>query len=854
MTRSLTLALCLFLPTFLLTSPGADAATITVNAGGDLQAAINAAKPGDTILLQAGAVFGAGYKLPAKGGSSFITIRSAAPDSALPAAGVRVTPAYAGQLAKIRAPTGGYAAFRTAAGASYWRLMFLEIYPASATSSANLIDFGAADSTQGTLSAVPQHLVIDRCYLHGDSGFGQRRGAALNSGDTQILSSYFADFKGKGQDTQAIAGWNGPGPFLIDNNYIEASGENIAFGGSDPNIPNLVPNNITIRHNLISKPLAWMSQSWTVKNLIELKNAENVLIEGNTIENNWAAGQQGYSILFTPRNQYGTAPWSVVKNVTVQNNIIRHMASAFNICGYDNLAASQQTSNIQIRNNLVYDVSTAYGSTNHPAAGMLAVIGAGPKDIVFDHNTVDNNGHQTISFYKGTTPGDWRIAGFVLTNNQLRDNKYGIFGADSSPGSASLNMYTPGASVQANVIAGASAKTYPVGNDYPTIAQWLADFVSVGAVNYQLVSSSISNNAGTDGKDIGVDFAQLNAAMSGSGTPDPPPPPPTQSTPYTGTAIALPGTIEAENYDKGGEGVAYHDTTSGNSGGAYRSDGVDIRKTTDTSGSYNLKSVRAGEWLAYSVNVAAAGTYTVDVRVASSGGGGTAHLTLDGANITGAVTLPNTGGWDTWQTVSKSGVSFSAGAHVLKLVIDANGSGGTAADINWIKVSAASGGASASTPFAGAPIALPGTIQAENYDKGGESLAYHDTTPDNSGGAYRSDGVDIMKTSDSGGGYNVKSVRGGEWLAYSVSLPRTGTYTVDMRIASDGTGGTVHLLLDGTKVTGVNALPDTGGWDTWKTVSKTGVALPAGDHVLKLVVDANGADGTAADINWIAVH
>ncbi len=865
MTRSQTLALC-FCLSALLCASGADAATITVNAGGDLQAAINAAQPGDTIQLQPGAVFGAGYKLPAKGGSAFITIRSAAPDSALPASGVRMTPAYAGQLAKIRSPTGGYAAFRTAPGASYWRLMFLEIYPASATSSANLIDFGAADSTQTTLAAVPQHLVIDRCYLHGDSSFGQRRGVALNSGDTQILNSYFADFKGKLQDTQAIAGWNGPGPFLIENNYVEAAAENITFGGSDPQITNLVPNNITIRRNLISTPLAWRTQSWTVKNLLELKNAENVLIEGNTIENNWVMGQQGYAIALSPRNQSNTAPWSAVRNVTIQNNVIRHVAAVFNLLGYDDLHSSQQLENVQILNNLIYDVSTAYGTTSLPANGFFIQMGAAPKDIVLDHNTVDADGHQTISFYQGTRPAGvgFTISGFVLKNNLLRNNKYGIFGEKvTAQGSQTLATYTPGAYVQANVIAGSDPNLYPVGNDYPSIAQWLADFVNVGSANYQLVASSLSHNAGTDGKDIGVDFTALNAALNasdggsggGGGGGDPPP---ASSTPYSGTAISLPGTIEAENYDKGGEGVAYHDTTPGNSGGVYRADGVDIRKTTDSSGSYNIKSVRAGEWLAYSVNVASAGSYTVNFRVASQGTGGTVHLTLDGANVTGAVALPNTGGWDTWTTVSKTGVTLSAGAHILKLVVDANGSGGTVADINWISVSSspssANGSGSASTPFTGTPIALPGTIQAENYDLGGEGIAYHDTTAGNSGGVYRSNDVDIRKTSDSSGSYNLKSVRGGEWLAYSVSVATAGTYTVDLRIASDGPGGTVHLALDGTNITGLNVLPDTGGWDTWKTVSKTGVAFPAGNHILKLVIDANGSGGTAADINWIAVH
>ena len=107
-----------------------------------------------------------------------------------------------------------------------------------------------------------------------------------------------------------------------------------------------MPTGITIRRNLITKPLAWMSQSWTVKNLIEFKNARDVVVEGNTIENNWAAGQQGYSIVFTPRNQSNTAPWSVVRNITVQNNVIRHVAAVFNILGYDDISPSQQTQDI----------------------------------------------------------------------------------------------------------------------------------------------------------------------------------------------------------------------------------------------------------------------------------------------------------------------------------------------------------------------------------------------------------------------------------------------------------------------------------------------------------------------------
>jgi hypothetical protein len=156
--------------------------------------------------------------------------------------------------------------------------------------------------------------------------------------------------------------------------------------------------------------------------------------------------------------------------------------------------------------------------------------------------------------------------------------------------------------------------------------------------------------------------------------------------PYTGTPVAVPGKIEAENYDNGGEGVAYHDTTAGNSGNVYRYNGVDIQKTADTGGGYNVAWIKAGEWLKYTVNVTKAGSYAIDVRAASQGNGGTFHLEVDGVNVTGALNIPNTGAWQKWTTITKTGVTLVAGQHVVLVVMDANGTGGSVGNINWITV------------------------------------------------------------------------------------------------------------------------------------------------------------------------
>jgi hypothetical protein len=136
---------------------------------------------------------------------------------------------------------------------------------------------------------------------------------------------------------------------------------------------------------------------------------------------------------------------------------------------------------------------------------------------------------------------------------------------------------------------------------------------------------------------------------------------------YTGTPAPIPGKIEAENYDKGGQGVAYNDADAANSGGQYRpAEGVDIENCGE--GGYDVGWTNANEWMKYTVNVTIPGIYTIQARVASPNDGSQFYIELNGVNISGTITVPNTGNWQTYQTVNVTTPGLQAGVQVLRIV------------------------------------------------------------------------------------------------------------------------------------------------------------------------------------------
>jgi len=485
----------------LLVAGSGAAAVIDVPPGADLQAALDSARPGDTVALQPGATYIGTFTLGVKDGASYVTVRSALPDAQLPATGTRMTPSLAANLARLVSPNGD-AAIRTAPGAHHWRLFALEVRGASG-GGGDLIRLGDGSDQQRSFGDVPHDLVIDRCYIHGSPGVSQKRGVALNSASTSVLNSWISDIKASGQDSQAIAGWNGPGPFSIRNNYLEAAGENFMTGGADPAIDGLVPTGITFRDNWVRKPVEWRGSTWQVKNLLELKNARGVVIEHNLFENNWEAAQPGFAILFTPRNQDGNAPWTAVQDVTFRSNVVRHVAAAINILGHDSPYPSQQTREVTIAGNLVYDVNPQGWGGN----GAFLMIGDEPAGVTVEHNTVLQSGNIVI-VYSGP------VNRFVFRNNLALHNDYGIKGDSHGVGNDSISAYFPGAAITGNVIAGGPSSQYPSGNQFPSVSQFYSQFVSAASDNYELVPSSGYAKAATDGTAVGANAGVIGSVMS----------------------------------------------------------------------------------------------------------------------------------------------------------------------------------------------------------------------------------------------------------------------------------------------------------------------------------------------------
>jgi len=492
---------------------------VTVSSGAELQQALDAASAGHIILLATGVTFS-----PPRGADSFvlrnrhlapgqwIVVRSA--DAAFNADGgvppnTRVSDADAASMARIRATTTNAPAIRTEAGASGYRLIGLDIGAESSVQQlTNMVELG--NGSDVTVDTEPSDIVIDRCFIHGNDTGNFRRGVMMNGVRLAVVDSHVSNFHDANTDSQAVGGSNGPGPFKIVNNFLEAASENVMFGGSDPAVPDLVPRDIEVRRNLMTKRLSWKTARVPVKNAFELKNASRVVVEGNIFEHVWASGQDGTAILLKSANQQGRCTWCVTEYVTFRNNIVRGAAHGMTInaaeTGGPGLPLPRKAHHIRVDNVLFEDLG----------GGKLLRVFGGVSDASFTHITARGNGSGILEPQSATDVNP-RL---VFKNNLVERKYYGI-GAGSAEGtktlSSNFNPYTYGYNVLVNTSAPTdqAIANGDLGSRYPARTWVVSDW---GAVGFQsgtatLTSTSRFSRAGDDGKDVGADLAAITAAQ-----------------------------------------------------------------------------------------------------------------------------------------------------------------------------------------------------------------------------------------------------------------------------------------------------------------------------------------------------
>lgn len=487
-----------------------------------IQAAVNAASRGDTIIVQAGRTYTETVNLPYKGpGTEYITIQSSALSS-LPAAGNRVQPSDSVNMPTIRSPyAGSEAAIRAEPASnppSYYKFVGIQILRHNSTqfqqSPIYLGDFGTGQDTYGE---VPHHFIFDRCIVRGADNASTARGFYFNVRDSQIINSYIDNFWQDGGDSQGILMTNGAERNLVANNFIEAGSENIMLGGADPDIPNFVPNNITIQNNHFFKRLSWRNANprRVVKNLFEIKNGKNIILENNIFENNWYEAQAGHSILFTCRSD-GQAPWTVCQDITFRYNIVKNVRSGFNITRTDDWTRIQLTNNINVNNNLWIIAGTAMGDDGW--LGMFAGAGnnttLGPmSNIKFDHNTFITTSNSGSWLWGANDSGDPLFNNFVWTNNIVASAAGGTWSGlrndAGATGTAALNNIAPSQWTMTGNVFQINSSGYPASNNYVSNIASIG-FINPSQSNFELSPSSPYKGAAPGGKDIGADMTELN--------------------------------------------------------------------------------------------------------------------------------------------------------------------------------------------------------------------------------------------------------------------------------------------------------------------------------------------------------
>ena len=386
--------------------PTITGAVRTVNCSGgvgdamDLQSKLNAAVGGDAVLLPHGCVWTGNFIFPVHSGSGYVVVMTDALPS-LPPPGTRVTPSNAPSMARLQLPAGSNQVAvlsndyqnpaYSARASQYWRFVGLEIAaPSTVPVTYSLVTLDAIDdSNNGSAAGLPHHIVFDRVWVHADTlSTVMSRAFRANAAYFALVDSYISQIQAPSApypyagEAQAICAWNSPGPFTIVNNYLEASTENVLFGGDFGSTSALwVASDITFQHNYVAKNAAWAPGGptvWNTKNLFELKEGIRVLVTDNVFEYSWQGGQNGLAMTITPRTQQ-SGWWTSISDVTVSSNVIRHVGGfVSSLLQDDGCTSLNQSSRVNIAGKAVTWLSGPNFSTQPTYTGAsFSVNGSG---------------------------------------------------------------------------------------------------------------------------------------------------------------------------------------------------------------------------------------------------------------------------------------------------------------------------------------------------------------------------------------------------------------------------------------------------------------------------------------------
>jgi len=312
------------------------------------------------------------------------------------------------------------------------------------------------------------------------------------------------------------------------------------------------------------------------------------------------------------------------------------------------------------------------------------------------------------------------------------------------------------------------------------------------------------------------------------------------STPFKTVPIALPGIVQAEDFDNGINGVAFSDTDDKNDGGKYRTNGVDIG--SQATNEYFVGWTSAGEWLEYTVKVDESQLMIWSARVSSANTNATIRIYMGDVDLTGKVPVPQSANsdWSVYNEVKgRTKVALPVGTYKLRILIESS-----SCNIDKVTFTKSIGNEVLTTPYGATPVALPGVVEMELFDKGTDGTGYKDNESANRGDAkFRTtEGVDI---SIGNGGQVIGYTVTGEWLIYTVSVAKEQVFNWSADVASGVTGSAFSIILGNTNITGKIQVPQTGNntWSTYtKVTGKTTIALPAGTHQFKLIIDNGNCD------------